>query len=213
MKHWMILALVMVMTLTAKAMNYETAKHEALFLSDKMAYELNLTNEQYDAVYEINFDYLICLNDPEEVFGVCWKRRNEDLKDVLAAWQNKMYLDIEYFYRPVSWVDAAWVFAVYDHYTKDVLFFNAPSVYATYRGGNSLGKDHFYAGLITDKPDSPNHELGPTPRPAESSAPMRDNGGANKPNKKALEDPASAPTGKGPGGKRPGGGAPMGGRR
>ena len=33
--------------------SYNAAKHEALFLSDKMAYELNLTAAQYEAVYEI----------------------------------------------------------------------------------------------------------------------------------------------------------------
>ena len=52
MKHLMILAAMMVMTLTAKAMNYETAKDEALFLSDKMAYELDLTDEQYEETAE-----------------------------------------------------------------------------------------------------------------------------------------------------------------
>ena len=52
-KHLMILAVMMVMTISARsamplgssknAMSYNAAKHEALFLSDKMAYELNLS--------------------------------------------------------------------------------------------------------------------------------------------------------------------------
>ena len=58
----MILAVMMVMTISANAMSYNAAKHEALFLSDKMAYELNLTAAQYEAVYEINLDYLMSLN-------------------------------------------------------------------------------------------------------------------------------------------------------
>ena len=68
----MILAVMMVMTISARsamplgssknAMSYNAAKHEALFLSDKMAYELNLTAAQYEAVYEINLDYLMSLN-------------------------------------------------------------------------------------------------------------------------------------------------------
>ena len=53
MKKMMILAVMMVMTISANAMSYNAAKHEALFLSDKMAYELNLTAAQYEAVYEI----------------------------------------------------------------------------------------------------------------------------------------------------------------
>ena len=48
----MILAMMMVMTISANAMSYNAAKNEALFLSDKMAYELNLTAAQYEAVYE-----------------------------------------------------------------------------------------------------------------------------------------------------------------
>ena len=54
MKKIMILAMLMVMTITANAMSYMEAKKEALYLSDKMAWELSLTNAQYDAVYEIN---------------------------------------------------------------------------------------------------------------------------------------------------------------
>ena len=46
-----ILAMMMVMTISANAMSYNAAKNEALFLSDKMAYELNLTAAQYEAVY------------------------------------------------------------------------------------------------------------------------------------------------------------------
>ena len=48
----MILAVMMVMTISAKAMSYNAAKNEALFLSDKMAYELNLTATQYEVVYD-----------------------------------------------------------------------------------------------------------------------------------------------------------------
>ena len=50
MKKIITLAMMMAMTITANAMSYNAAKHEALFLSDKMAYELNLTAAQYEAV-------------------------------------------------------------------------------------------------------------------------------------------------------------------
>ena len=40
-KHLMILAVMMVMTISANAMSYNAAKHEALFLSDKMASPLH----------------------------------------------------------------------------------------------------------------------------------------------------------------------------
>ena len=41
MKKMMLLAVMMVMTISANAMSYEQARNEALFLTDKMAYELN----------------------------------------------------------------------------------------------------------------------------------------------------------------------------
>ena len=82
----MILAMMMVMTISARsamplgssknAMSYNAAKHEALFLSDKMMFELNLTAAQYEAVYEINLDYLMSLNGHADVFGIWWYRPN-----------------------------------------------------------------------------------------------------------------------------------------
>lgn len=50
-------------------MTYSQAKDEALFLADKMAYELNLTDEQYEAAYEINLDYLMAVNDYNALGG------------------------------------------------------------------------------------------------------------------------------------------------
>ena len=57
----MILAMMMVMTISANAMSYNAAKNEALFLSDKMAYELNLTAAQYEAV-SWQYDKYVALN-------------------------------------------------------------------------------------------------------------------------------------------------------
>ena len=57
-----ILAMVTLFTMTvstASAMSYEQARQQALFLTDKMAYELNLTDDQYEAAYEVNLDYLM----------------------------------------------------------------------------------------------------------------------------------------------------------
>jgi hypothetical protein len=56
-----------------------------------MAYELNLTAAQYEAVYEINLDYLMSLNGHADVFGIWWDRRNADLRYVLNSWQYDKY--------------------------------------------------------------------------------------------------------------------------
>ena len=209
MKHLVILALMMVMTVSAKAMSYGTAKDEALFLSDKMAYELDLTDEQYEAVYEINLDYLLCLNSPDDLFGVCWERRNADLRDVLSDWQYERFLDKEYFYRPVRWEDEAWAFAVYTHYLRDVFFFNAPRAFKTYKGGNSLMHEHFYADRIAHKPASAEHHHAPAAH--ESAVPNHRPDAPNRGNRPETPNrPAGRPGGMGPGG---GGMRPMGGRR
>ena len=99
----------MVMTISANAMSYNAAKNEALFLSDKMAYELNLTAAQYEAVYEINLDYLMSLNGHGDVFGIWWDRRNADLRFVLNSWQYDKYVALNHFYRPVAWKAGAFL--------------------------------------------------------------------------------------------------------
>ena len=54
----------------AKAMSFEQARQQALFLTDKMAYELNLTDDQYEAAYEINLDYLLSIDHYDDLYGI-----------------------------------------------------------------------------------------------------------------------------------------------
>ena len=153
----MILAVMMVITISARsamplgssknAMSYNAAKHEALFLSDKMAYELNLTAAQYEAVYEINLDYLMSLNGHADVFGIWWDRRNADLHFVLNSWQYDKYVALSHFYRPVAWKAGSWTFAVYTHYNRG-RFYNAhPTVFVTYKGGHNRVHGSHYAHM------------------------------------------------------------------
>ena len=152
MKKMMILAVMMVMTISATAMSYNAAKHEALFLSDKMAYELNLTAAQYEAVYEINLDYLMSLNGHGEnghgdVFGIWWDRRNADLRFVLTPWQYDKYVALSHFYRPVAWKAGGWTFAVYTHYNKGHFYNAHPKVFVTYKGGHNRIHGSHYAHM------------------------------------------------------------------
>jgi len=148
----MILAMMMVMTISANAMSYNAAKNEALFLSDKMAYELNLTAAQYEEVYEINLDYLMSLNGHGDVFGIWWDRRNADLRFVLNSWQFDKYMSLGHFYRPVAWKAGGWTFAVYSHYDRGHFYNAHPKVFVTYRGGNNHKPAHFYADRHMPKP-------------------------------------------------------------
>ena len=170
MKKLMILAMMMVMTISANAMSYTAAKNEALFLSDKMAYELNLTDAQYDAVYEINLDYLMSVNGAGDVFGTWWSRRNADLRYVLTAWQYDKYAALGYFYRPLSWERGSWVFNIYSHYTNRSHFYKArPTVFISYKGGNNRKAARFYADRRVVKPTANT----PVAKPASSGSTWR----------------------------------------
>ena len=133
-----ILALLFTMTVTVNAMSYEQARQQALFLTDKMAYELNLTNDQYEAAYEINIDYLIGVNTYDDLYGPYWRYRNVDLSYVLLDWQYRAYCAASYFYRPLYFSDGLWHFSIYARYPhRDYFYFDRPVVYVSYCGGHS----------------------------------------------------------------------------
>ena len=126
------------MSVYANAMSYEQARNEALFLTDKMAYELNLTDAQYEAAYEINLDYLMGVTSYDDVYGLYWERRNLDLSYILYSWQWEAFRAASYFYRPLYWSNGFWHFGIYARYPhRDYFYFGRPHFYATYRGGHS----------------------------------------------------------------------------
>ena len=51
-RFFVTIVMVLGFMVTAGAMSYSQAREQALFLTDKMAYELNLTDDQYEAAYE-----------------------------------------------------------------------------------------------------------------------------------------------------------------
>ena len=158
MKKMVTMAVLMTIAITASAMTYNEARHEALFLSDKMAYELNLSSAQYEDVYEINLDYLLCVNHSADLFGIYWERRNADLRFVLTSWQYDRYMATSYFFRPLSWVKSSWVFSVYSHYAAGRLFNAHPKVYVSYRGGhNRLSSSHYANRHATNRVVKVNH--------------------------------------------------------
>ena len=123
---------------SASAMSYEQARQQALFLTDKMAYELNLTEEQYEAAYEVNLDYLMGVNTQDDLYGIYWERRNLDLSYILLDWQYRLYLDATYFYRPLYWSAGYWHFGIYARYPhRDYFYFGMPRFYSVYRGGHA----------------------------------------------------------------------------
>lgn len=134
----------------AGAMSYSQAREQALFLTDKMAYELNLTDDQYEAAYEINLDYLLSVNSDDELYGDYWRWRNIDFSYVLLDWQYRMFCEAAYFYRPLYFSAGVWHFAIYARYPhRDYFYFHRPAVYVSYRGGHSWRQNNgssWYSG-------------------------------------------------------------------
>ena len=123
---------------SAHSMSYEQARAQALFLTDKMAYELNLTEEQYEAAFEINLDYLMSISNADDLYGAYWRHRNLDLSYILLDWQYRSFIEASYFYRPLCWDAGYWRLSIYSRYPRrDYYYFSRPRVYAVYRGGRS----------------------------------------------------------------------------
>ena len=151
----MTMVMMMTIAISATAMTYSAARNEALFLSDKMAYELGLTASQYEAVYEINLDYLLNVNNRADVFGFWWEVRNRDLRYVLSDWQYSLFMAREWFYRPVIWTNTGVTFSIYARYDHGRMFRNHPTAFVNFRGGHSHRNSSFYTGHHFDRPTPP----------------------------------------------------------
>lgn len=152
MKKMLMTAVLTTIVVAAQAMSFTQARQEALFLSDKMAYELRLTMDQYEAVYEINLDYFLSIRYSDDVFGIYWNRRNTDLRFVLTTWQYRRYITTVDFYQPAIWRSGSWVFSIYSRYDRGNHFRQPPTVYGTYRGGRNRGTISYYEGRTIAKP-------------------------------------------------------------
>ena len=142
MKRILLSLLLVLLAFSVKAMNYEDAREQAWFLTDKMAYELNLTPEQYDRAYQINLDYLMSLRTPSDCNGYYWTYRDADLRCILFDWQYNLYRTLTYFYHPVRWYQTRWYYPVFDRYRYGYYYFDCPNVYVTYRGGMWRRRSH-----------------------------------------------------------------------
>lgn len=147
MKKMMFMAMMMTIAISASAMTYGQARQEALFLTDKMSYELGLNIQQADAVYEVNLDYLMHVDRRADISGTAWQLRNRDLRDILTASQYARYMAASYFYRPLAWKAGTWHFAIYDRYVDRSRFLaSRPRTYLTYRGATHPATARPYAG-------------------------------------------------------------------
>ena len=136
---------------SVSAMNYQEAVEQARYLTDKMAYELNLNDQQYNDCFEINLDYLLSIETADDAIGNYLAFRNADLRHILLDWQYTLFAAADYFFHPVYWRAGIWHFPIYRYYSPGYFYYSHPTVYWTYRGGHSR---HFYQNsyYVTRRP-------------------------------------------------------------
>ena len=149
MKRYMMTMMVAIFAWTGmNAMDYETAREQAYYLTDKMAYELNLNEQQYNDAYEINLDYLLSIRTEADLLDSRYLAyRNADLRHILYDWQWAAYAAVDYLFNPLRWLNGAWYFPVYRHYTHGYYFYHRPVIFWDYRGGHGryyYGNGYYY---------------------------------------------------------------------
>lgn len=155
------LVLVFAAVVNVNAMSKYRASREARFLTDKMAWELDLSYSQMEDVYEINYDYFRSLVSVYDNYTLAYEIRNEELSFVLTPRQWTRFMAIEYFYVPVRVRSYSWYFPIHNHYRKDHFYYDAPHAYSHYSGGHAHNKD-FYRGRVEIHTHA--HELGHKPQ-------------------------------------------------
>lgn len=150
MKKTLFLSLVLIVGFTTQmfAMSLSNIRSNARFLSDRMAYELDLTPEQYDDCYEINYDFIYEANRIMDDVAMGYNNaigmyydildaRNEDLRYVLSNYQYTSFLAREYFYRPIYTSGRRWYFRIHTIYNNhNFYYYDTPRGYGSYSGGH-----------------------------------------------------------------------------
>ena len=124
-------------------MSTSKIRKETRFLTDKMAYELNLTTQQYNDAYEINYDFIYSVRNIMDYVarGYEWAMddyyealdiRNDDLRWVLSDGQYRRFMGADYFYRPIYVTGGRWSLRVYINYpNRGLFYFGVPYHYHT----------------------------------------------------------------------------------
>ena len=143
---WMMLLMLTISVPAMSAMSMSKVRQHARFLTDRMAYELNLTTMQYNDVYEVNYDLIdnvrYIMDDVTAGYPSAVDRyydyldfRNDDLRWILSASQYRRFMNVDYFYRPIYTTASEWLFRIYRVYNDITHFyFGKPHHYKSYKG-------------------------------------------------------------------------------
>ena len=149
MKKLVLSLMMMAAWMGVSAMSFERAQAEALYLTDKMAYELNLNDQQYNDAYEINLDYFLRIDSPSDLYGSYYSYRMSDLRCILYDWQYNLFVAADYFLRPIIWRAGGWYFPIYSYYNRGYFYYSRPTVWVSYYGGHS--RAHHYGGYYVNR--------------------------------------------------------------
>ena len=191
---WMMLLMLTISVPAMSAMSMSKVRQHARFLTDRMAYELNLTTMQYNDVYEVNYDFIdnvrYIMDDVTAGYPSAVDRyydfldfRNDDLRWILSASQYRRFMNVDYFYRPIYTTASEWLFRIYRVYNDITHFyFGKPHHYKSYKGEHyrthhghvsfykNNRKDHykhdFYKGDVRARQDKRREALKAGARPA-----------------------------------------------
>ena len=158
---FMLFAVIMSTAVCHAAMSNSKVRKETRFLTDKMAYELNLNTAQYNDVYEINYDFISGVRYlmDDVLRGEEWALnryydyldiRNDDLRWVLSRRQYSRFMHGAYLFRPIYVSGGHWSFRIYVTYTNpNHFYYPRPYHYRTYCGGHNRVHYHnvsYYRG-------------------------------------------------------------------
>ena len=158
---FMLFAVIMSTAVCHAAMSNSKVRKETRFLTDKMAYELNLNTAQYNDVYEINYDFISGVRYlmDDVLRGEEWALnryydyldiRNDDLRWVLSRRQYSRFMQAAYFFCPIYVSGGHWSFRIYVTYTNpNHFYYPRPYHYRTYCGGHNRVHYHnvsYYRG-------------------------------------------------------------------
>lgn len=160
-------------------MSTSNIRSNARFLSDRMAYELDLSPMQYDDCYEINYDFIFAANrimndvvygyhDAIDQYYRLLDMRNENMRYVLNTRQFAKFMKLDYFYRPIYSTGKNWTFRIYTIYSnRSFFYYDAPTGYKTYRGGHA--NDTYYTTRYK-------HEIQKTPVKIHNTPTLKEHG-------------------------------------
>lgn len=127
------------------AFSKKQAQKDAWFLTDKMGYELNLTDLQKQDVYEINYDYLCNVQPVGTESEAAYNLRYRNLSLVLDENQLMQYQATPYFLIPLESIDGEWELSSYSAYSRDYMFDKMTKTMSKYDGKNATSAHYYQA--------------------------------------------------------------------